>query len=108
VIDVTEAWELWSMLSVLSPDIEHHYQHENDTRTAWMFHPDGSWARATSTDNGAPTVHRSGPRRLWDLLDDIRDTWLRDDSLPIYGATATINPDGVIHLQRGSWHATIT
>jgi protein-L-isoaspartate O-methyltransferase len=107
VINVAEAWELWSMLSVLTPGIEHHYQLDDGTRTAWMFHPDGSWARATSTGNRPPTVHQSGPRRLWDLLDEIRDTWLRDGSLPIYGATAIISPDGVIHLRRGRWECQL-
>lgn len=93
VINVPEAWEVSSMLGVLAPGIEHHYRQDGDIRTATVIHPDGSWARATSTGS-QPTVHQAGPRRLWDLLDDIRDTWLHDGSLPIYGATAIITPDG--------------
>ena len=108
VINVTEAWEAWSMLGVIAPGLEHHYREDGAARTALMLHAHGSWARATSANGEAPIVHQSGPRRLWDLLDDIRDTWLRDASLPLYGANATISPDGAIHLRRGRWQATIT
>lgn len=108
MVNVVEAWEIWSMLGIVAPGIEHHYHQDDDgRRTAWMLHPDGSWARATSTDGDAPTVHQSGPRRLWDILDDIRYRWLRDGALPVYGATVTITPDGVCHLKRGRWQATI-
>jgi protein-L-isoaspartate O-methyltransferase len=108
VVNVEEAWEIWSMLGVIAPGIQHHYQqHEDGRRTAWMLHSDGSWARATSPDGEPPTVHQSGPRRLWDLLDNIRHSWLRDGSLPVYGAKVIITPDGRIHLKRGGWQATI-
>lgn len=108
VVNIMEAWELWSMLGLVAPGIEHRYQQDDDgRRTAWMLHPDGSWARATSADGDAPTVHQSGPRRLWDIVDDLRYAWLRDGSLPAYGATVTITPDGVCHLQRGRWRATV-
>ena len=33
--------------------------------------------------------------------------WLRDGSLPVYGASATITPDGGIHLRRGQWRASL-
>jgi protein-L-isoaspartate O-methyltransferase len=108
VVNVVEAWEIWSMLGIVAPGIEHHYQQDDDgRRVAWMLHPDGSWARATSTDSDAPTVHQSGPRRLWDILDDLRYRWLRDGSLPVYGATVTVTADGVCHLKRGRWQATV-
>lgn len=48
-----------------------------------------------------------GPRRLWDLLDNIRTSWLRDGSPPVYGAQATVTPGGTVHLRRGRWQATI-
>lgn len=93
VVNVVEAWELWSMLGVVAPGIEHYYHEDDDgRRTAWMLHPDGSWARATSMDGDAPTVHQSGPRRLWGILDGLRHSWLQDGSLPVYGATVTITP----------------
>lgn len=72
-----------------------------------MLHPDGSWARAISADGETPVVHQSGPRRLWDILDDIRHAWLREGSLLVYGAEVTITPEGAIHLKRGHWQATI-
>ncbi|MGH3721352.1 MAG: hypothetical protein ACRDRI_21375 [Pseudonocardiaceae bacterium] len=43
VVDVAQAWEIWSMLGILAPDIEHHYHQDHDgRRTARMLHPDGS------------------------------------------------------------------
>jgi hypothetical protein len=108
VVNVLEAWDLYSMLGVTIPGIQHHYQETSDgQRTAWMLHPDGSWARATSPDGDTPTVHQSGPQRLWDILDDIRHTLLRDGSLPVYGAKVTITPDGAINFKRGRWRASL-
>ncbi|MGH3852389.1 MAG: methyltransferase domain-containing protein [Pseudonocardiaceae bacterium] len=107
VINVVEAWELWSTLGILHPGIEHHYDKQDSTRTAFMLHSDGSWARAISQGDDPPVVHQGGPRRLWDLLDTIRTIWLRDGSLPVYGAQATITPDGTTHLSRGRWQATV-
>ncbi|MGH3772304.1 MAG: methyltransferase domain-containing protein [Pseudonocardiaceae bacterium] len=111
VTNVVEAWELWSTLGILHPGIEHHYEShgtgDDSTRIAFMLHSDGSWARATSRGDDPPIVHQGGPRRLWDLLDNIRTTWLRDGSLPVYGAHATVTPDGTTHLRRGRWQATI-
>jgi hypothetical protein len=73
-----------------------------------MLHPDGSWARASAAETDAPIVHQSGARRLWDLLDEVRGMWLREGSLPIYGAGATLTPDGSIHLRRGKWRASLS
>jgi hypothetical protein len=54
-------------------------------------------------------VHQAGPRRLWDILDEVRDYWLSHGEFPLYGAQVTIPPEGdVINLKRGRWQATIT
>lgn len=109
VVSIGHAWELYSMLGVTMPGVQDHYDETGDgQRTAWLVHPDGSWARATGTANGPPVVHQSGPRRLWDIVDDIRHAWLRDGKLPAYGANVTITPDGSVHLTRGRWQATIS
>jgi protein-L-isoaspartate O-methyltransferase len=108
VLNVMEAWELWSMITVLVPGVEHYYREEDGRRTAWMLHPDGSWARASAEGSDPPVVHQSGARRLWDLLDEVREMWLREGSLPVYGASATISPNGSIHLRRGKWCATLS
>jgi SAM-dependent methyltransferase len=109
VIDVKEAWELWSLLEVLAPGIEHAYHEDgNGRRTAWMLHEDGSWARASAPgEHDAPEVTQGGPRKLWDLLDDQREYWLTHGYLQLYGAWAFIQEDGVIRLSRGQWRATI-
>jgi len=109
VVNVAEAWELYSMLGVTVPGgVLHHFEESGDgLQSAWMLHADGSWARASGTGDQPPVVHQSGPRRLWDTLDDLRRTWLRDGSLPAYGAKVTITPDGGIHFKRGRWHAAI-
>jgi len=108
VVNVNEAWELYSTLGITAPGIQHHYEEDEDgKRTAWMTHPDGSWARATAIGDQAPVIHQAGPRRLWTLLDDTRRDWLKDGSLPAYGAKVTITPDGTITLKRGRWKAVI-
>ena len=106
--EVTDPMELYSMLGVTLPGTEHHFQETGGQRTAWLLHPDGSWARATATAGNPPVVSQSGPRRLWDSLDEIRYAWLRDGKLPASGASVTITPDGTVTLKRGRWQATIT
>ena len=105
VVSIGNAWELYSMLGVTVPGVQHHYQENDGQRTAWLMHPDGSWARATAPADDRPIVHQSGPRRLWDVMDDLRHAWLRDGRLPAYGASVTISPDGSVHLKRGRWQA---
>lgn len=107
VVDVDNAWDLASMLSVTAPDIEHDYREDGDQRTAVMVHPDGSWARATALGRERPTVHQSGPQRLWDTLDRIRSDWLAVGELPVRGARAFIEPNGTIILARGKWHTKV-
>ncbi|MET9103716.1 methyltransferase domain-containing protein [Streptomyces antibioticus] len=104
---VPDTWDLRSTLELEAPGIDHR-QHKSDagTRTIYMLHADGSWARATATGRDFPTVHQGGPRRLWDTLDRIR-TWLVvDGALPIRGARVTITPDGAATFSRGGWSAT--
>ncbi|GAA2137685.1 methyltransferase domain-containing protein [Kitasatospora kazusensis] len=110
VINIPEAWELWSMLSITTPGLEHRYREDPDgRRTAWMLHPDGSWARASSANHRGPaTVHQGGPRQLWDQLDRVRRRWLGEGSLPVYGAHVTVTPDGVTTLTRGGWSTVIS
>lgn len=107
VVQVTEAWDLDSMLSVTAPGIVHEYRERNGHRTAIMAHPDGSWARATAEGTDRPTVHQGGPRRLWDILDGIRHDWLATGELPVRGARVFITPDGRTTLARGKWHAKL-
>ncbi|WP_261554053.1 hypothetical protein [Frankia tisae] len=46
VVDVGDAWELSTTLTLAVPGIRHRYQREPAGRhTAIMVHPDGSWAR---------------------------------------------------------------
>jgi protein-L-isoaspartate O-methyltransferase len=108
VVNIPWAWELYSMLGVTVPGIEHHFETAPDgTRTAWLAHPDGSWARASATGDELPAVRQGGRRRLWDAVDEIRHAWLTDGGLPAYGAAVTISPDGGIRLRKGQWHAEI-
>ncbi|MGW2496247.1 protein-L-isoaspartate(D-aspartate) O-methyltransferase [Streptomyces pseudogriseolus] len=109
VLNVTQAWEVWSMLSLAAPGIEHRTGTGDDgSRMTWMLHPDGSWARArTAPGERTTTVHQGGPRRLYDLLEEIRWRWLEHGALPVYGARVTITPDGTATLSRGGWTATL-
>lgn len=108
VVCVTDAWELMSLLEVTAPGIVHDYTETIDgTRTALMMHPDGSWARAEASGDGPPIVHQGGPRRLWDVFDDLREEWLRHGYFQLFGAQALIAHDGAILLTRGEWRAVI-
>lgn len=101
--------DLRTMLQLAAPGIEHHYGRTADgLRIASMLHSDGSWATATAEGLEAPLVRQGGPRRLWDMLDEIRSQWLAEGcEFPIHGATARIRPDGTCQLTRGTWSATI-
>lgn len=109
VIEVTWDSDLEAMLSVTAPGITHDYTRDPRTgiATACMWHEDESWARATGREDEPPLVHQGGPRRLWDILDDMRHHWITHGCLPLRGAEARIDPDGTCHLRQGDWHATI-
>lgn len=109
VIDVMASWEVWSMLSLTAPGIEHRTGVGDDGGSmAWMLHADGSWARAHTTRvTGVTTVHQGGPRRLYDLLDKIRWRWVRDGHIPLSGARVTVMPDGETTLSRAPWTLTL-
>ncbi|WP_327105216.1 methyltransferase domain-containing protein [Nonomuraea glycinis] len=108
IVDVASAWELQSMLEVVAPGIENRFDDLPDgSRVAWMLHADGSWARAVAQGSELPIVHQGGPRRLWDVLDDIREYWLTTGALPLRGAQVFVLPDGVIRLWRAGWKKVI-
>ncbi|WP_369696726.1 methyltransferase domain-containing protein [Streptomyces sp. XD-27] len=107
VVDVANAWDLHSMLDVTAPDIEHHYEETDEQRVALMAHADGSWTRATARGDEPATVHQGGPRRLWDILDELRGYWLTNGELPVRGAHVWIKPDGTTWLARGKWHVKV-
>ncbi|MFI9082331.1 methyltransferase domain-containing protein [Streptomyces sioyaensis] len=108
VLQVMEAWDLWTMLELTAPGIAHRYEEgPAGERTAWMVHADGSWARAEGRGTDAPTVHQGGPRRLWDELERVRHRLNCEGGLPLYGATVRIDPNGTATLTRGGWIATL-
>ncbi|MET7715493.1 methyltransferase domain-containing protein [Streptomyces sp. NPDC005407] len=107
VINIGEAWDLSSMLEIHTPGVLYGYETDGDRRTTWLAHPDGSWARATSNGGRPPAVHQSGPRGLWDTLDEIRSYWLQHGELPVRGANVLITPEGRTLLARGSWRAAL-
>ncbi|MEV5884016.1 methyltransferase domain-containing protein [Streptomyces sp. NPDC052020] len=107
VVDVAKAWELRSMLEVTAPGVEVDYETGGRTRTAYLVHPDGSWARATAEWTGPPEVHQGGPRRLWNALERIRNRLTAEGALPLLGAKVRVTPDGVCHLSRGRWRASL-
>ncbi|WAL73140.1 50S ribosomal protein L11 methyltransferase [Kitasatospora sp. YST-16] len=107
VADIRNNWEVWSMLTINTPGVEIDFEERPGKRTAYLVHPDGSWARAEAERFEPPTVHQSGPRRLWEDLERIRNWREVEGGLPLYGSKARIDPDGTIRLSRGRWAATI-
>ncbi len=107
VVDVANAWELRSMLEVTTPGVGLGYETSGRTRTAYLVHEDGSWARASAEWTDSPEVHESGPQRLWHALERIRDRLNAEGSLPLLGARVRITPDGVCHFSRGQWRASM-
>lgn len=107
LVDVDEAWDLSSMLELTAPGIARRYETASGRAVLLMAHADGSWARATADDGELPTVHQGGPRRLWDILDEIRSYWLHHGELPVRGAFVRVKPDGTTILRRGSWRAAL-
>ncbi|MEU3972201.1 methyltransferase domain-containing protein [Streptomyces bacillaris] len=107
VVDVAEAWELRSMLEIIAPGVESAFETSDDTRTAYLVHPDGSWARATAVWTDPPEVHQGGPQRLWTALERIRNRLNTEGSLPLLGARVRITSDGVVHLSRGGWQGSL-
>ncbi|MFD3829751.1 protein-L-isoaspartate O-methyltransferase [Streptomyces sp. NPDC058621] len=108
VVDVESAWDLQSMLDLSLPGIEHAYWEDSGgLRHAVMTHADGSWARAVGAGIHPPTVHQSGPRRLWDALEEVRGYWLQHGELPVRGARVIVKPDGRTILARGNWTARL-
>ncbi|MFD0033818.1 methyltransferase domain-containing protein [Streptomyces sp. NPDC127172] len=108
VLYVPDAWDVWSMLALTVPGIEHRRMDTDGVRTVWLLHPDGSWARASGRWTDSPEVHQSGPRRLWDDLERIRHRLNHEGTLPVYGAHARIDPDGTLRLTRGKWSIAVT
>ncbi|MDO0912110.1 methyltransferase type 11 [Streptomyces sp. DT2A-34] len=107
VVDVANAWELRSMLEVTTPGVELGYETTGRTRTAYLVHPDGSWARASAEWTDPPEVHQGGPQRLWEALERIRNRLNAEGALPLLGSQVRITPDGVCHLSRGRWQASM-
>lgn len=62
-------------------------------------------ARAEGAGDDPPIVHQGGPRRLWDVLDDLREEWLRRGYFQLFGARALVAHDGAVLLTRGEWRA---
>jgi protein-L-isoaspartate O-methyltransferase len=107
VLNVAEAWEVKTQHTLAVPGVETYYEEQGEHRTAWLFHPDGSWARAEGRWTDPPTVHQAGPRRLWRDLERIRHKLNIEGSLGLYGYRVCIEPDGVCRIMRGNWAATI-
>ncbi|MGA4841101.1 methyltransferase domain-containing protein [Streptomyces sp. G45] len=107
VLNIDNAWDVKAQLFLAAPGVETHFTQEGDRRTAWLLHTDGSWARAEGTRDARPTVHQSGPRRLWDTLERIRHLYNTEGQLGVHGFPVRIEPDGVCHITWGNWTVTL-
>jgi hypothetical protein len=107
LVNLEDAWELRTMLSIEHPGIEAQYRPgEGGAAIARLRHADGSWATAAGCPAGpARAAGRSaaavGPGRR------IEGPVAGRGSFPVYGAAAMIEGDGTVRLARGTWWATI-
>lgn len=72
---------------------------DNAPEQAWLVGDDGSWAYQ---EDGSSTVTQGGPRRLWDLLEEIYSDW-QDLGCPRrqeYGLTVTADGEHLL------WHGS--
>lgn len=76
VPDWWNEWQLATMVSLALPGMEIRTQQSgNGERQFWLLHPDGSWARCQGKGGELPIVHQTGPRRLWDELEQTEARW---------------------------------
>lgn len=108
VVDVGNAPELSSVLSLMVPGVEWQYETSADGWvTGYLAHPDGSWARAEGQRGTPATIHQGGQRQLWDTVDRIRSDWLSTGYLRLFGAEVRIQPDGETRFTSGPWSVTL-
>nr|WP_273482789.1 methyltransferase domain-containing protein [Kribbella italica] len=100
--DLWSDWELRCLFELTTPDIENRSATCDDgTGILWLLASDGSWARA---EGASGTVHQSGPRRLWDELDDVQRTWEAADRFPLHELSVELHPDrGSLASPDGQW-----
>lgn len=109
IVNIAEAWDLRDMLTITTPGVTlATHTHDDRRLTVTLTGDDGSWARAEAPPGQTPTVHQSGPRHLWDTVDDIRERWLTTGELPVRGSRAWITGTGTILLARGNWRTRIS
>lgn len=73
---------------------------EGDTVVSyrWVHAGSGSWARVELGAEQAGTVYQSGPRRLWDEMGPLLDSWHEAGRPGIDGYGVTVGMDGVHEL----------
>nr|WP_277608131.1 methyltransferase domain-containing protein [Streptomyces boncukensis] len=102
VFDPDCAWELNTQLYLAYGPTDYRYTEEGGRRVLVLVRPDGSWARAEEDDDQpGPTVHQSGPRRLWDGVERLRHFYNTrgywgPPTLPV-----RIDPDGTCRITWG-------
>ncbi len=100
--DLWSDWELRCLYELTSPDIENRSATCDDgTGILWLLASDGSWARA---EGASGRVHQTGPRRLWDELDDVQRRWDEAGRFRLHEMTVDLRPDrGSLIGPDGKW-----
>lgn len=100
--DLWSDWELRCLYELTTPDIENRSATCDDgTGLLWLLASDGSWARA---EGASGTVHQSGPRRLWDELDEVQRRWEAAGRFPLHELSVELYPDrGILVGPDGQW-----
>jgi protein-L-isoaspartate O-methyltransferase len=102
-------WQLSTVYELTTPGVQVRTQTADDgTRLFWLLHRDGSWARAAAQADAPPTVHQTGPRRLWDELERAEARWDAAGRFDPRELRARFTPEGgALATPDGAWSVTL-
>jgi hypothetical protein len=104
--DLWSDWMLRCLYELDSPEIENRSATLDDgSEVVWLLGADGSWARAEGVSQ---LVHQSGPRRLWDDLERVQQTWSSSGQFSLDQLNVELSPDqSTLTSPDGRWTFTL-
>ncbi|NEA30112.1 hypothetical protein [Streptomyces sp. SID13031] len=99
-------WQLRCLYELDSPKVENRSATLDDgSEVIWLLGADGSWARA---EGAGQVVHQSGPRRLWDDLERVQQTWSSSGRFSLDHLRVELSPEqSTLTSPNGRWTFTL-